>query len=38
MKNLAQNPKAVRVIKQNRGSCGEGIWIVKVKDPSKKIN
>ena len=28
-KTIAYHP---RVIKQNRGSCGEGIWIVKLKD------
>merc|ERR1739844_211707 len=32
-------PKAIafqpRVVKQNRGSAGEGIWIIKLKDESK---
>ncbi len=34
-KSIARHP---RVIKQNRGSQGEGIWIVKLKDESAYIN
>lgn len=34
MENLKKDPNQARVIKQNRGSSGEGIWIVKIKDPS----